>query len=92
MSDFKTELYEADPNTMRWVQAVVQDAQTLGKGNLTVSMSLAIAIMTQLFVTQGGNLAKGEAFGSMVKEGIITMLKSYQDYAKTTHHPMGGKN
>jgi len=95
MSEFKTALCVADEKLNDYIVNIVKVLAEQGKGKpegFTHSMSLAISVVAQVFLSCGGNIDKGEVVGEMVKQGLITTLKAYKDMARITHWPTGGLN
>lgn len=87
--NYKTEMYEATPEVAKAINQIVQFFVSEGKGKPHVAMSLAISVCCQVFLAHGGKLEKSDEVGEMIKQGVITTLAAYKDYARTTPNTAG---
>ena len=93
------ETFEADAKMNAYVMQCVQQLKLFGKrqdGSYAENyvMSLAIAIVSQTYVVLGGAIDTESAgkIGEMVKQGMITTLKAYNDSRRVTHKSSGRIN
>jgi len=88
----KSEMHEAEPRVARVMEQIATTILKEGGEDKVRGMSLAMSVLVQVFLRQGGNVEAGEEIGEMVKQGVITIMGACRDISKATHFGNGRVN